>query len=386
MKNTLLLPLARRLAAKPAAHKQWKLSGWRQWKPAAHKLRQPAGRWLTPRAAAATPLLLLLAAALFPAACTTEEILQRPDIPDHMIRVMFSPNGLGDLSYSDDILRGVLQAKERAGEFRLEYHSPADQAEAEALLSRWIKEDTDPARYYTIFAGNEFEETARHLLSDTVRNNYLLLDASSADLPIPAVCFSGYGVSYLAGVAAYTQTGADTAAYLGGRRGDYYIRECYQGFRDGYLDAGGKAVAETYVSDEAYGFAMPERGYLMADSLFRLYPFIYAIAGGTNNGVYQYLREHPAAGGYTAGVDVDQSAYSGRIVGSAVKNIGTCVGDYILRWREGREVAAYTRYGLRSGYTSFQVAERYRQTLESVVENTREQAATKEIEYENTQE
>lgn len=330
-------------------------------------------------------LFLSAAAAIFLAGCAAEEIRETPDIPDHTVRVVFSPNGLGDLSYSDDILRGVLEARQRAGEFRLEYHSPADEEEAETLLGRWIEEDTDPTRYYTIVAGNEFEEVARRLLSDTLRNNYLLLDASSAGFPIPSVRFSGYGVSYLAGVAAYTLAGADTAAYMGGCRGDYYIGECYQGFRAGYLDAGGKEVAETYISDEAYGFAMPERAYLMADSLFRLYPFVYAIAGGSNNGVYQYLREHPGGGGYTAGVDVDQSVYSDRIIGSAVKRIGACVGDYIGQWMEGREISAYARYGLRSGYTSFQVAGRYREALESVVEAHRERAALKEIEYENAQ-
>lgn len=329
-------------------------------------------------------LFLLFALPLFLAGCATEEIPEKPPTPERWVRVMFSPNGLGDLSYSDDILRGVLEAKETTGAFQLHYHSPAGPEEAEALLKKWMEEDTDPARYYTILAANEYEEVAQRLLAGTGRANYLLLDPFSAQLQLPCLRFSGYGSSFLAGLAAYALTGADTVAYLGGRRGDYYIRECYDGFRDGYREAGGREVAETYVSDEAYGFAMPRRAYLMADSLFRLYPFVYAIAGGSNNGVYQYLREHPAVAGYTAGVDVDQSAYSDRIVGSAMKQIGLCVGDYIRRWLEGEELPLYTHCGLRSGYTSFHVAESYRPLLEKIVHDNFERAAARETEYENT--
>lgn len=328
-------------------------------------------------------LLFLLALPLFLAGCTTEEIPEKPPTPERWVRVMFSPNGLGDLSYSDAILRGVLEAKETTGAFQLHYHSPAGPEEAEALLKKWMEEDTDPTRYYTILAANEYEDVAQRLLAGTGRANYLLLDPFSAQLQLPCVRFSGYGSSFLAGLAAYALTGADTVAYMGGRRGDYYIRECYEGFRDGYRDAGGSEVAETYVSDEAYGFAMPRRAYLMADSLFRLYPFVYAIAGGSNNGVYQYLREHPAVAGYTAGVDVDQSAYSDRIVGSAVKQIGLCVGDYIRHWLEGEELPLYTHCGLRSGYTSFQVAESYRPLLEKIVHDNFERAVARETAYEN---
>lgn len=329
------------------------------------------------------PRVAFSALAIFLAGCSTDEIRETPDTPGRMVRVMFSPNGLGDLSYSDDILRGILEAKESTGAFQLRYHSPAGEEEAEALLKKWMEEDTDPERYYTILAANEFEEVAQRLLAGTGRANYLLLDASSPDIQLPSLRFSGYGASFLAGLAAYALTGADTAAYLGGRRGDYYIRECYEGFRDGYRRAGGREVAETYLSDEAYGFAMPRRAYLMADSLFRLYPFVYAIAGGSNNGVYQYLREHPAVGGYTAGVDVDQSAYSDRIVGSAIKKVGLCVGDYIRRWLNGEELPLYTHCGLQSGYTYFQVAESYRPALEKIVNDNFERAIAQETEYDN---
>lgn len=313
-------------------------------------------------------------------ACTTKETPEMPDNPDRVVRVLFSPNGLGDLSFNDDILRGILREKER-NSFRLEYLSPQDMKEAETVIRRWQDEDTDPRLYYTIIAGSEFEEVTRRTLPPTKRDNYLMFDTSARDFTIPAFRFRGYGVSFLAGIAAYAKTQTDVAAYIGGQRGEHFIEECYLGFRAGYLHAGGKEVEAAYISDDSRGFAMPVRAYQMADSLFRLYPFVYVMAGGSNNGVYQYLREHPQTDGYTAGVDVDQSAYSDRIIGSMIKDIGTCVGNYIHRWTEGAENPPYTEFDLRSGYIYFQVSEAYKEELGKVVEDKFELAVNKETAY-----
>lgn len=318
---------------------------------------------------------------LFLASCTTEEIRETRPEPSRVVRILFSPNGLGDLSYTDDVLRGILR-EQTQNDFSLEYHSPSDWEEAAKLLARWRQEDTDPGRYYTLLAGSEYEPLARRMLATETSPNYLLFEVSGPGFGFPTFRMAGYGVSFLAGVAAYTLTGADTAAYLGGQQNEAYIRECYDGFRAGYLHAGGREVAETYLSAASDGFAMPRRAYQMADSLFRLYPFLYAVAGGSNNGVYKYLREHPASEGYTAGVDVDQSAYSDRIIGSALKNIGACTADYLRRWSHAEANPLYTLYDLQSGYVAFQVAEAYREGLGEVVQNHVELAIAQEKTYE----
>lgn len=323
----------------------------------------------------------LLAVVLLLAGCTTEEIRETRPEKARVVRALFSPNGLGDLSYTDDVLRGILR-EQTQNDFSLEYHSPSDWEEAAELLARWRQEDTDPGRYYTLLAGSEYEPLARRLLATETSPNYLLFEVSGPGFGFPTFRMAGYGVSFLAGVAAYTLTGADTAAYLGGQQNEAYIRECYDGFRAGYLHAGGREVAETYLSAASDGFAMPRRAYQMADSLFRLYPFLYAVAGGSNNGVYKYLREHPASEGYTAGVDVDQSAYSDRIIGSALKNIGACTADYLRRWSHAEANPLYTLYDLQSGYVAFQVAEAYREGLGEVVQNHVELAIAQEKTYE----
>lgn len=313
------------------------------------------------------------------ASCECEE-KPVPITPEPTVRVLIATGGLGDLSYNDNILRGILE-KQRESYFRLEYYNPQNEAEAAQRLREWQQND-DPRYYYTILAASEYENLARKVMPVTETSNYLIIDTRAEDLTIPSLHFSGYGVSFLAGVAAYTQVGAETVAYMGGQQHESYIEECYNGFRDGYVYAGGKGVVETYLSATWKGFSMPKRAYEMADSLYRLYPFIYAMAGRSNNGVYEYLRDYPRVNGYTAGVDTDQSAYSNRIIGSMIKEIGRCVGQYIASWMEGTPIPMHQNYTLSSGFMAFKIADPYKEKLEQVVAKYLQVAIQKEIEYE----
>lgn len=313
-------------------------------------------------------------------ACTTEEILEKPDTPERLVRVLFSPGGLGDLSYNDDILRGIVQEQQHT-DFRLYYLSPADMEVAESLVRAWQQTDGNARDSYTILAGSEFEGVAQRTDPDTLRSDFLMFDTADSSLSVTTFRFRGYGVSFLAGIAAYILTGADSAAYLGGWQGDSFLRECYQGFADGYSHAGGKQVAECYISQSPAGFAMPAQAYRMADSLFHSYPFIYTMAGGSNNGVYQYLREHPEAECYTNGVDIDQSAYSDRIIGSMVKNVGDCVAAYIRAWANGEPMPHHAEYDLTSGFIHFNVSDRYRDRLQQSVRDSWDIAIRREQEF-----
>lgn len=302
--------------------------------------------------------------------------------PQPTVRLLIASSGLGDMSYNDNIFRGILQAQQEY-DFRLEYVSPLNNEEAEKTLRSWQEEEKkDTARsYFTILAASEFEDLARSIAPPAPVNNYLLFDTKADNLSIPVFHFTGYGVSFLAGVAAYTQTQAEKAAYLGGQQHEAFIAECYDGFRDGYIYAGGKEVAETYLSTTQKGFAMPGRAYIMADSLYKLYPFIYAMAGNSNNGVYQYLRDDPD-GKYTAGVDVDQSAYSSQIIGSMIKETDRCVKQYIAAWLNGEDLPKREWYTLESGFMSFKIAEPYKTQLEEVITGHLPIAIKKEAEYE----
>jgi len=312
-------------------------------------------------------------------ACSGKEDESAPAASMKVVRVLFSMNGLGDLSFNDDILRGVMLSQKENG-FSLHYYIPSDPEDAKNKLQEWMREDYGD-RTFTILATNEYESLAQELINVEWKNNYLLLEASSRDITIPVLCFSGYGVSFLAGVAAYSHTQGDTVAYIGGQRGHGFIEECSQGFQDGFQYAGGKDIIIRYLSDQPEGFAMSVEAYIMADSLYRYYPFIYAVAGGSNNGIYQFLREHPDIEGYTAGVDVDQSAYSDRIIGSMIKEIGRCIGDYIALWLEGEVLPEWALFDLQSEYTYFQSTESYNPRMKEIIDTHFNVACIKEAEF-----
>lgn len=304
----------------------------------------------------------------------------KPSTPEPTVRLLIASSGLGDMSYNDNIFRGILQAQQE-NYFRLEYISPKDDKEAEQILQNWKKEGEDPKTYFTILAASEFESLAQRTMPSTPVSNYLMFDTKADNFTIPVFHFTGYGVSFLAGIAAYTKVQTDKAVYLGGQQHEVFIEECYAGFRDGYIYAGGKEVIELYLHTTQKGFAMPKRAYQMADSLYRLYPFIYAMAGNSNNGLYEYLRDYPTAG-YTAGVDIDQSAYSDRIIGSMIKEIDRCIKSYISAWIKGEEIPMRKWYTLESGFMAFKIAEPYKQELGKVIEENLQTAIEKEKEYE----
>lgn len=323
---------------------------------------------------------LVIISLLLNTACKDEEPLSPPSEVLPTIRVLFATSGLGDMSYNDNIFRGIME-EQQVNPFQLEYTVPKDDIEAKEILRKW-QINNDPQYYFTILAASEYEDLARNSIPSTAAPNYLMFDTKADDLAIPVFHFTGYGVSFLAGIAAYAQTKAEKAAYIGGQQHEAFIAECYDGFRDGYLYAGGKEVVETYLSTTQKGFAMPQRAYEMADSLYKLYPFIYVMAGNSNNGIYQYLRDYPE-NKYTAGVDTDQSAYSSQIIGSMIKEIERCVRQYISWWMKGEDLPMREWYTLESGYMAFKIAGPYKKHLEKIVSDNLQTAINKEKEYES---
>lgn len=321
---------------------------------------------------------IILCLLLIATACSKDEQAESND-ESVLVRVMFNPAGLGDLSYNDNILKGILQ-KQKELNFRLQYVCPEDEKEETELIRYWQQEAV-VNKQYVVLVGDQLRTPALEISPAATVRDYLLCDMDLKDSHAPIFRFCGYGVSFLAGIAAHAVTGSDSAVYIAAKPDDNYLEDAYKGFRDGFLYAGGKKVPQLFVATGSDGFNNPTRGYALADSLFRLYPFIYAMAGGTNTGVYKYLRDHPGLKCYTAGVDADQSIYSDRIIGSMIKDVGGCTGEYIERWMRGEEIPMWQYVDLRSEFIYFQVSEGYRSRLEHLIDEKEQVAIEKEIKY-----
>ncbi|MCC8172675.1 MAG: BMP family protein [Parabacteroides sp.] len=328
--------------------------------------------------------LLLISLSLINNACSEDDppVTPPPEIETPFtVRVLFASGGLSNLAYNDTIFRRILEQQQKDS-FLLECITPHDNSEAERFLRQWQADDNG-GHYLTILAASEYEELARKQMSPAAASNSLIFDTRAAGLAIPSFHFTGYGVSFLVGITAYAQTGDEKAAYIGAQQNEAFIEECYDGFRDGYLYAGGKEVVANYLSTTKDGFDMPREAYKMANELYKRYPFIYIMAGNSNQGVYEYLRDYPDYK-YTAGVDTDQSAYSTQIIGSTIKDAGSCVNQYITRWLKGEKLPMKEQFTLESGFMSFKIAGPYKQKLEKVISESMQIAIDKEKEYEKT--
>lgn len=326
-------------------------------------------------------LFLFIFPFLMLCSCTIEEVYEKPDRPERLVRVLFAPQKIGDSSFNDNILSGILQEQQN-NDFQLHVHILDDMNGADSTIQEWMSETKEGV--YTILAGSEFEGSVRKSGYRDFRSDYLIFDTPSRDLPMPAFHFCGYGASYLAGVAAREITQADSAVCLGAYPGEPYVNECFDGFTDGFLDCGGSHVEVLYMTNSTEGYSKPEMAYSMADSLSAIYPFIYAMTGGSNMGIYQFLRENPDVEMYSLGVIVDQQNYSKRIIGSIITEIGSCAKNCIGRWTDNEVIPAYQQFGLESEYIYFKVADRYSAVLGDKVQQYVEQAIRKENEYEKS--
>ena len=137
-------------------------------------------------------------------------------------------------------------------------------------------------------------------------------------------------------------------------------------------------------TEDFNGYSMPQEAYQQTDSLTNLnYRFIYPVAGGSNQGIYRYSREYPDRL-YTAGMDVNLSAYSAHITFSTVKRIDQIVKQYINRLcTEGTfGDTLHTTYGIAERYADIDWVEGYEDSYKELINYYYPIVTEKEQEYE----
>ena len=248
--------------------------------------------------------------------------------------VLFSPGGIGDMGYNDQILRGIQRVKEEK-DFMLLFSSPSSLEEARRIFEDWLDMDTEGIDCLFILGGNEYENMARELLEERKYpdKKVLLFETLNSEIPAYTFSISMYGACYLAGGVVLPFT-SDKVAVLCGNSNDATVKSAADGFVKGYTDQGGESADIFCLADDWTGYAMPDSAYRMVARLAGEYSYFFPLAGGSNLGMFRYAREYPDDL-YMAGMDVDQSGYSSRITCSVVKNIDRLVGHYLNLWLEG---------------------------------------------------
>lgn len=329
---------------------------------------------------------LLLTLTLFLISCNDKEE-QGVETPNAQLVVLFSPNGLGDMGYNDLILQGLQTVRKERGEMGSYFYTPENMEEAERIFSDWLSAETNGQPSLFVLTTHDYEELASKCLQDMHQlpegKSVLLFESSNPDeLPLHHFQISMYGASYLAGVTAAHCTTGKPLVLLGNSQ-DESIRYAADGFKVGYLSQSDEEMVMVQAfADDWSGYAKASEAYRMMDEWGQNYGFIYSVAGGSNAGIYRYLREYPN-GIYTAGMDTDQSSLCSQIVGSVVKHIDLLIEDFIIQWMDTGTMPEQSIYGLESGYIDWVLAPSYKDDYQELVKKERDTAIQKEEDYEN---
>ena len=328
-----------------------------------------------------TSILLL---ALIVSSCSDNE--QEGVTSKHQITVLFSPNGLGDMGYNDNILKGLQTIRKERTDTEFLFHTPATIEEGERIFGEWLAAETNGTPSLFVLSSSDYENMAFKYLEGKEKledgKDILLFESSNPDeLPVHHFQISMYGASYLAGITAAHSTERKPLIVLGNSNDTPTWYAAY-GFEDGYTSqTNAESVTVHALAEDWSGYAKASETYQMMSEWEDTYGFIYSVAGGSNAGIYRYLREYPDAV-YTAGMDTDQSNLCSQIVGSMVKHIDMLIEDYITQWIDTGTMPEENIYGLESGYIDWILAPAYyKDTFQELVNKERDTAIQKEKEY-----
>lgn len=320
-------------------------------------------------------------------ACTDIESLPTGS-PRREVLVLFSPNGLGDNGYNDQVLRGVVRYanSDKDSDVEVDYYNPMSLDDGVRIIDEWRDTTFDDKNSVLVLPGAVYKDSLTSRLQKTPLDvscrKVLMFETDEVALPgVSTFSLSMYGTAYIAGAVAKEMRSRPLMALA--NREDEVMAVVADGFRTGFNahDDEEGVVDAVYLSDAA------GEGYAMADSVYRLmygwgmrYNFIFPVMGGSNMGIFKYMREYPH-GLYAVGTDVDQSYLCNSMVGSMVKHIDRVVEEYLTRWAAGEELPKHMVYGLESGYVDWVPSYNFNGVFDDVLNSVRVEAIAKEQSY-----
>lgn len=323
------------------------------------------------------PLLLLM---ILTAACGREDDIST-DAAQPQVIFLFSPGGLGDMSYNDCILEGVQRFKMAQPGTDVYIYSPESVEEAERIFSDWLARPGSDIPVLFVLATSDYEPIAEKYLKEqslTSNKSILLFESRKrySDPNIHTFQISMYGASYLAGTTAARCCDDKKALVLLANDSDSPIGIAKDGFIAGFQ---GNCDVE-YLADDWTGYIQSSLTYQKMSDWSKTYGFIFPVAGGSNAGLYRYSREN-ADSPFLAGMDIDQSSLSNKITGSVIKEIDRLIFEYLTEWTKTGTMPEDQLYGLESGYADWKLSPLYEAGYKGIIEQARRQAITKEREY-----
>ena len=268
------------------------------------------------------------------------------------VEVVLSPGGVGDQGYNDKILRGFQEASVKYG-FTLTLHIPDEKEQGIEIYDDWLNTplDDDCERSLFVFSGSEYEYLLDGLtLPDNIRKDVLMFETELEVDGIYTFFVGCYAASYLSGATCVLDTEGEEqkALVLAANPHDRLVRRAVDGYRAGYLAAGGDGCDVHYLSEELDG------GYWMQDEAYRFclendgnYMYYFSAARASNKGLYRFSREHS---NMAVGMDDDMGSFSSMITMSVVKHMDKVVIDVLGDLLNNRAIPYHQKFTWSSGY------------------------------------
>ncbi len=290
--------------------------------------------------------------------------------------IIYPVGGLGDHSYVDNIFKGAIEAKYELGIIP-EHFFPESQNEAREIFDSLVrlKQNQNSIILLADETYSGFLNTDEY---DNISSNILLLDGASKK-NIWTINISFYGAAYLAGIAAKQISKFDTVAFIAGMPLPA-LDVCYLGFSDGFLRSGGKYVERYYLDSTINGFNNIAKAEQLTEMLSKKTNLFVAAAGGSNMGIFKYIREHQ--NNFAIGIDSDQSAFAvNGIIGSIIKKTDTAVYNSLKDFKTSGYYPRKDLFGLESEYTDFTINPVFSNLLDDLIKEKKLEALIKEKEF-----
>ena len=268
------------------------------------------------------------------------------------VEVVLPPHGVGDQGYNDKILRGFQKASVKYG-FTLAVHIPEAKEQGIDIYEEWLTSvlSDDCERSLFVFSGSEYEYLLDGLdHPDDDRKDVVMFETEREVDGIYTFFVGCYAASYLAGATSVMDNYGEEqkALVIAANPHDRQVRRAVDGYRDGYLAAGGNGCDVHYLSEE------PDGGYRMQDEAYRFclendgnYMYYFSAAGSSNKGLYRFSREHS---NMAVGMDNDMGFFSSLITMSVVKHMDKVIADVLGDMLNNKEIPYHQKFTWSSGY------------------------------------
>lgn len=282
------------------------------------------------------------------AGCGKEEL----DFSHARVEVILSPGGVGDQGYNDLVLKGFQKASVEHG-FTLAVHIPEAKEQGIQIYEEWLNSSLDEGceRSLFVFSGGEYEYLMEDLsLPDDNRKDVLMFETEQEFDGIYTFFIGSYAASYLAGATSVLDNGGEEqkALIIAANPHDKPIKRVVDGYRDGYLAAGGDGCDIHYLSDApGEGYRMQEEAYKYCMGQQGKYMYYFAVAGGSNKGMYRFSRENLE---FAVGMDNNMGFFSCMINMSVVKHMDKVIVDVLGDLLENRDIPYHQKFTYSSGY------------------------------------